>query len=428
MIHEFLNPKLNSHKRPSWYNYYAGYSDGFVLDVLEKLSANTQEVVLDPWNGSGTTTQVAEDAGFYAIGFDINPVMVIVSRGRRLDADVYESLGGISKDIISKAEKFRKNIVLENDPLAVWMTEDTVAFIRNIERAIQMLLLDKEYVPIVSFSQFSQINSLVSLFYTALFQVLRELLLTFRTSNPTWIKEPSHDGEKVSAFQSDINSSFRTAVRIAAKLLRDRLIKPDITDRRAATIRSASSDSLPLCNSVVDIVLTSPPYCTRIDYAIATKPELCLLGYSKQHIELLRHSMIGTTTISGGASDVSSDWGKSCLSFLDAVKSHPSRASDTYYYKNYLQYFAGMHNSLREINRVLKSGGKCVIVVQDSYYKDIHNDLPRILLEMGCYFGWNVLQRQNFSVERNMAGINRRSRQYRRSTSAVESILVLRKP
>jgi DNA modification methylase len=45
-------------------------------------------------------------------------------------------------------------------------------------------------------------------------------------------------------------------------------------------IDCASSQSIPLPNSFIDLVVTSPPYCTRIDYAVATSPELALLGCS----------------------------------------------------------------------------------------------------------------------------------------------------
>ncbi|WP_410712175.1 DNA methyltransferase [Bradyrhizobium sp. BEA-2-5] len=40
------------------------------------------QVVLDPWNGSGTTTSVANGAGLTAVGIDINPAMAVVAKAR----------------------------------------------------------------------------------------------------------------------------------------------------------------------------------------------------------------------------------------------------------------------------------------------------------------------------------------------------------
>jgi hypothetical protein len=52
----------------TWYRYYAGYSAGFVEQALKE-SAATAALVLDPWNGTGTTTVVAASKNVPAIGF-----------------------------------------------------------------------------------------------------------------------------------------------------------------------------------------------------------------------------------------------------------------------------------------------------------------------------------------------------------------------
>jgi len=56
---------------------------------------------------------------------------------------------------------------------------------------------------------------------------------------------------------------------------------------------------------------------------------------------------------------------------LQRIRRHPSKASDTYYYRSFVQYFDDAARSLDEILRVLKTGGHGVLVVQSSYYKDI---------------------------------------------------------
>jgi DNA modification methylase len=42
-------------KQKAAYQYYAGFSSDFVCDILEKY-ASPGTRILDPWNGSGTTT------------------------------------------------------------------------------------------------------------------------------------------------------------------------------------------------------------------------------------------------------------------------------------------------------------------------------------------------------------------------------------
>ena len=66
-----------------------------------------------------------------------------------------------------------------------------------------------------------------------------------------------------------------------------------------------------------------------------------------------------------------------------------------------------------------------MLVVQDSHYKDVHNDTPGILLEMASLAGFSDGHRHDFPIRRTKAAMNPRARVYRTSSSAVESVLTL---
>ena len=89
MLHRMIrSPKRDpssSKRSAELYHYYAGFSPKFVTDIIAALNIDDSAVIMDPWNGSGTTTQVARDLGFSAIGFDINPVMVIVAKAKLIN-------------------------------------------------------------------------------------------------------------------------------------------------------------------------------------------------------------------------------------------------------------------------------------------------------------------------------------------------------
>jgi hypothetical protein len=164
-----------------------------------------------------------------------------------------------------------------------------------------------------------------------------------------------------------------------------------------------------------------------VDYAVATFPELAILGYDRDtSFDQLRRSLIGTTTVESSADVVSKNWGPTCVEFLEAVKDHHSRASSTYYYKNHARYFAELFSSMCELSRVVLPGGSVVMVVQDSYYKDIHNDLPRVVSEMGASVGMECSGVREFPLKRLLAVSNPKVRKYRgESVSAVESVVAL---
>ena len=117
---------------------------------------------------------------------------------------------------------------------------------------------------------------------------------------------------------------------------------------------------------------------------------------------------------------------KTCLSFLAALKAHRSKASGGYYYRTHLDYFDKMNRSMQRLAVGLKPGGRAVLVVQDSYYKDIHNDLPKIITEIGAHHGLTLDQSKAFHL-RSMSDINPGSQTYVRPSGATESVLCFTK-
>src|SRR6266481_442306 len=132
-------PKLRQQgkKQDRIYRYYAGYSTTFVQDVLKVIDVPENGLVLDPWNGSGTTTSVCARLGYSAIGYDLNPAMVIVARARLLDSSVSESLTSLCADIVEKARDAARNLPLGHDPLEEWLYPRSAEIFRAIDVAIR---------------------------------------------------------------------------------------------------------------------------------------------------------------------------------------------------------------------------------------------------------------------------------------------------
>jgi ubiquinone/menaquinone biosynthesis C-methylase UbiE len=105
-------------------------------------------------------------------------------------------------------------------------------------------------------------------------------------------------------------------------------------------------------------------------------------------------------------------WGQLCNDFLQAVKKHNSKASQSYYLPIYSQYFQDAERSLREIKRVLKPGGRGVIVVQSSYYKEVELPLGDIYIEMSQELGLEAELGRREVIRQHMAHINTKSSKY----------------
>jgi SAM-dependent methyltransferase len=424
------NPKQDNsvrRGRSGWYQYYAGFSANFVLDALSAAEAEPGvNLVLDPWNGGGTTTEVAAQQGFDAYGFDLNPVMIIVAKARTLRPDIRMSLVSLWEDILLRAETV--DVTFKNEPLLTWLGEDTAASIRRMEIAIQTVLIDaKSYQPLGTALSLSHVSSLAAFFYVALFKMLRTAVKSFRSSNPTWIKSAVTLDERINIPRITLKKMARDLVKNMCQdlALETSQAARDTSPRTNINIEVASSCSLPMRKGSVDVVVTSPPYCTRIDYVVKTGPELALLGVGGSSVlRCLREGMIGTPTISDELPSRSPAWGKACSKLLNRVSRHSSRASKSYYLKTLIQYFDGMCKSLGEIDRVLARKGEAFFVIQDSYYKEIHMDLAKILTEMAANVGWRCDSRLDFESTRTMVGVNRGARLYNNPPKpALETVL-----
>jgi hypothetical protein len=263
-------------------------------------------------------------------------------------------------------------------------------------------------------------SSLAALVYLALFRAVRELLTPFAGTNPTWLRRGIRDEDKLDFDLRTLRPAvLRTMDGLSAAVKAGGL---PAAGHGRVRIAVASSDAIPVPDESVEAVITSPPYCTRIDYAVATLPELAVLGVRETDLRQLRDRLIGTPTRDGSFATSDARWGDTANRFLGQVADHDSYASASYYLPFFSQYLAGMWRSLAEISRAVASGRPIVLVVQDSYFKDVHADIPTVMTEMADSLGWSTLARCNFRV-RTKANINANTRKYRPAALATEAVL-----
>ncbi len=186
------------------------------------------------------------------------------------------------------------------------------------------------------------------------------------------------------------------------------------------------SRNLNIEDDSIDGVITSPPYLTRIDYAMSTKPEILILSNSRTLREI-REDTIGSPVIVDKNISVNSLWGKSCLQLIEKIKKHNSKAAKSYYLPNMLQYFRDAELSLREIIRVLKPKSKALIVVQSSYFKEQEIRLGEIYTELCKNLGIKSQIISREIVRSHMAHVNTKSNQYKKKKVYFEDVVCLTK-
>lgn len=404
----FPSPKLSQSdriKRPLWYRFYAMFSEEFAEQVIRHADLPPRATVLDPWLGAGTTASAAIAAGHTAIGIDINPVMVIVARGRVADGNAVVDAIQSASQAVKRLGRFR---LAPNDPLLQWFGINAATTLRKWDRAIR------------NGQQLDALCNAECLVMTSVFEAALQMGAAYRSKNPTWMKCPDA-ARRVEMPPGEVS-------QLIMLLAKDRLNRCTSRHGEISTaLRLGSATNLNIETSSVDFVLTSPPYCTRIDYAVGTRIELALLGLNDSELRDLRDRTMGTSTVRKTSAVPQDAWGDECCDFVAKVQTHHSKSSESYYLKTYLQYFDDLSHSLAEISRCLKHNGQAVVVVQNSYYKGICTDLAKMVVEMCGHRKMQVTKTHDFAVTQNMRQVNTRSRKYGDHAEAVESVLWLKK-
>jgi hypothetical protein len=404
VVHSLPTPKLARNSGcVGWYPFYAMFSEAFAKSIIDRAALPIGSTIFDPWLGVGTTTAVSRQCGYSAIGRDINPVMVTIARGRL--ATTEEAQSAISEVQLSVSKS--SSAISSQDPLLTWFAPSAAQELRTWHRFVSR----KKNVS-------AEARDFVR---TCLFETSRILSRNAQSKNPTWRKRPA----KIERSRLSGASVRRLVNEAAAR--RYSMLSTSVPSV-SCEIGQGCSTQIDCMPSSVDFVLTSPPYCTRIDYAVTTQIELAVLGHNDDSLRQLRDQSMGTSTIRADSKPSCSDlWGDACLQLLDSVVSHQSKASRSYYYKTFLQYFSDLHKSLVEIDRIVKRSGRIIIVVQDSYYKEIHVDLALMVTEMGKLMDWQLADRLDFAAPKTMRSVNTKSRRYNSKIAGVESVLCFQK-
>ncbi|MBQ3642459.1 hypothetical protein II906_11135, partial [bacterium] len=97
--------------RHRWYYYKEGFSPYLVEKAIESCELQNDDIILDPFNGSGTTTLTASVLGYKSIGIEVNPFTAFLSSSKVKNINKYsyeDSLNLVLKGINKGAESTLK--------------------------------------------------------------------------------------------------------------------------------------------------------------------------------------------------------------------------------------------------------------------------------------------------------------------------------
>jgi len=319
------------------------------------------EVVLDPMMGSGTTIVETILTGRRAIGFDIDPLAVEIAlvKTTRLQKtrilEAYTELFNTIRYVLGNSPEVEEALQKRFD-------EGTRKFIDywfhpQIQKELMTIVLAIERIEDTDLQRF--------------FKLVFSSIIITKSGGVSRARDLAHSRPHLvkSKIPQNVMQAFSSRVKKTCSGLDD-------FGQNASEpyIRQCDARQLPLPDSSVDLVVTSPPYANAIDYVRAHKFSLVWFGRSIASLTELRSKYIGTER----AND-SSPTGLPALAM-----STIERVSELDKAKGRIltKYFQEMKIVLKELHRVLKKNKNAVIVIGSSTMRGVETQTHLNLVEI----------------------------------------------
>ena len=155
-----------------------------------------------------------------------------------------------------------------------------------------------------------------------------------------------------------------------------------------------NAQNLPLNDSSVDLIITSPPYASNaIDYMRAHKFSLVWLGYSIDALGQKRKEYIGGEAVTDFDFEALPD--RTCRVIADITKRDAKKGRVLH------RYYSEMTRTLNEMFRILKPGRAAIVVVGNSIMRGRNTETQICLAEIGQEIGFQVPKIGVRKLERN---------------------------
>jgi DNA modification methylase len=354
------NTLSHNHRVQRWANFIAGYSVEFVEQCLASRNS-TEDKVIDPFLGCGTTLVTAKNLGFSGIGFDRHPVFFNLAVAK---------LGNYSIQDLDKI----KSKLLDHEESLDW-ADDALTFLLKLFSEDELPAIARASAAVHSFRE--RLKPLAIAFFLKSCEAACGAQTDGIYKAPTSLKKkiPFKTAvEKAYAmFKEDIESSW----------YKDHWVKQPVAqyiNKSSTDLTEAESDSIGIC-------ITSPPYLNNFDYAEMTRMHLYLLGWAGSWREIstsVRNELITNTTtaLKGKKTEENQNAQRNNLpeSLLieldeivsDLVKERKTRAGKKEYDYLVYPYYSEIKKVLSELYRALKNGGEVHWVVADAALYGVH--------------------------------------------------------
>jgi SAM-dependent methyltransferase len=331
--------------------------------------------VLDPMAGSGTTLVVARTLGHEAIGFDTDPLAVLLARVWCDDVSESSALR-VAERVLETARRRARGLSL-GSAYPTDADDETRKFVRywfDDTNRRQLAALAAAISEVTS-------NSVRGVLWCA----FSRLIITKQAGASLALDVAHSRPHRV--LDKNLIRPFDQFLRAVGLVLSAMPFKVVEARGPRATVKIADARKLPLDKASIDVVVSSPPYLNAIDYLRGHKFSLIWMGHAVEDLRRVRSENIGTEVSAGAAlEDPVIARAMDRMGDLDKL---PDRQ------KRWLgRYVADMDKAIGELHRVLVRGGRAVLVVGDCTMRGVYVRNSSALAYLGEHHGFEVARRR----------------------------------
>ncbi len=345
---------LKSQPIHRWFAFPHSYSPQLIDEVLKTCPISPTGKIFDPFVGAGTTVLRARQLGYSAVGTDLSPLSLFVSRVK---------LGDYNKETLEEA----LNSILAYHPLREYP---------EVPPRIQKAFTDLEIRHIFGIKERIQHlpQPMADFFQLALLRV--QQTVSRATPDGGWFRWIEKEDQ--SHLVKDL---FERQARLQIG---------DVAPLTTCQSEILASDARSLDNITgnFEMVITSPPYPNRHDYSRIFHIELLSLGLAEKDVTFFRHHSIRSHVEAVKPSAAPNDY-QMPQKLAATLEQIPPNA-DPRVIPMLQGYFEDMHMTLKAISSRISHNGWCAFVVGNVRHAGVMIPVDEILAEIGESIGYRL--------------------------------------
>lgn len=356
--HHVTSHLLKSQPIHRWFWFPHSFSPQLLDEILRIYPLQHTGRILDPFVGAGTTVLRALQLGYTAVGVDLSPLSLFVSK--------------------VKVTPLEKEVLKEYLPFV--LTYRPVKILPSLPERMCRAFTSEELSHLFGLRQ--QIEQLPQPY--AAFFLLVLLKTQQRVSRAAhdggwfrWVFKPDQSVQIANWFEEQVKQHIADTPSQIPEWPSAQLIQDDARQLERL-----------YCN--FDLVLTSPPYPNRHDYSRIFHIELLSLGVDESEIKHFRHSSLRSHVEAVAPQTRASNY--QTPTKLQEVLSILPRNADKRIPTMLKGYFEDLYLNLKAIRSHLKRGAICAFVVGNVRHAGIMVPVDEILIQVGQQLGFVFLK------------------------------------